>query len=73
MAFWIVPLALVGGVFALPFGLLPGIVLFRDLANGVNVGHRRERAYERTVWCGLLGAYALAVALLASVLHLAFA
>ena len=58
MSFSIVPLALLLGVFALPFGLLPSALLFRDLANeGGTAG--RERAYAAVVWGGLLAAYAV--------------
>lgn len=68
MSLWILAVALVGGVFAAPFGLLPSILLFRGLANGVDATPRMEARYSRTVWGGLLAAYLAGVALVGAAL-----
>ena len=65
---WIIPTALFTAVFALPFGLLPSIFLFRDLANGIDSTGRTERLYRLTVWTGLIAAYAVAAGVIGAIL-----
>ena len=47
------------GSLFLPLGLLPSILGFRDLANGLDGSERTKRAYAATLWGGLGSAWAL--------------
>ena len=50
-------LSLALGSLFLPLGLLPSILLFRDLADGTDRRTSRERSYAFAVWGGLLAAW----------------
>ena len=47
------------GTVALPLGLLPSVLLFRDLADGVDDRASAKRAYAIAVWGGLAAAWLL--------------
>lgn len=67
----LIPLSIALGFLLTPFGLLPSILLFRDLANGTDGSERSKRAYATTLWCGLAGVWVVASALIyASLLFL---
>ncbi len=55
------------GLLATPFGLLPSVLLFRDLANGLDTSASRKRAYGWSVWGGLGLTWLVATALLAGI------
>lgn len=47
------------GMLAMPFGILPSILLFRGLANGTDSSERNKQLYALTLWGGLVIAWAL--------------
>ena len=47
-------------IFALPFGLLPSVLLFRGLANGTDGSNASKKLYAISVWTGLLVIYGTA-------------
>ncbi|MDD9909811.1 MAG: hypothetical protein OXR62_08980 [Ahrensia sp.] len=51
--------SLITGMLAIPFGILPSILLFRDLANGVDTSERAKRTYAVTLWGGMIVSWAL--------------
>ena len=63
--------AMMLGVFAMPLGLLPGIMLFRNLADGTATDAQGEGRYALSVWGGLLLAWCAAAALVLWVLPIA--
>ena len=50
-------LAALAGVFVAPLGLVPSIVIFRDLANGNATDASTERRYAIVVWGGVAAAW----------------
>ena len=65
-------IAVLLGAFALPFGLLPSIFLFRGLANGTDGSDATKRAYAWTLWLGLAAAWIAGAGLVHALLELAF-
>lgn len=55
------------GLAATPFGLLPSVLLFRDVANGTDTSAGRKMAYGWCVWIGLAVSWALAIVALYAV------
>ena len=67
-----IALSVGAGFFALPFGLLPSIFLFRDLANGTDATERTKTAYAWTLWTGLAAAWAIGSLVAYGLLELVF-
>ena len=44
----------VTGMLGIPIGMLPSVLLFRDLADGVNATEASKKAYARVLWGGML-------------------
>lgn len=44
----------VTGMLGVPIGMLPSVLFFRDLADGVNVTQSRKTSYARMLWGGML-------------------
>ncbi|MGI9355837.1 MAG: hypothetical protein ACR2PF_11850 [Rhizobiaceae bacterium] len=45
--------SIVTGMLGIPLGILPSVLLFRDLANGVDTSEQSKRAYAVTLWTGM--------------------
>ena len=55
----VIIVSVVVGAMAMPLGLLPSILLYRDLADGKDATPGRKRAYRLTVFGGLAVAWFL--------------
>jgi len=55
-------LSVVIGALGMPVGMLPSILLFRGLANGVDGGVAVKRAYGIVLWGGILLGWAACTA-----------
>ncbi|NKB53281.1 MAG: hypothetical protein GKR97_13835, partial [Rhizobiaceae bacterium] len=44
----------VTGMLGIPIGMLPSVLLFRNLADGVNVTEARKKAYAHVLWGGMV-------------------
>ena len=60
------------GSFALPLGLLPSVLAFRGLADGLDASERTKRLYAATLWGGLGLAWLVGSAAVFAVLHTLF-
>ena len=47
----------VTGMLGIPLGMLPSILLFRDVANGVDVSEAAKRRYAAVLWGGMLAGW----------------
>jgi hypothetical protein len=52
--------SVVTGMLGLPFGILPSVLLFRDLSNGLDDSQATKRNYALTLWTGMLAGWILA-------------
>ena len=59
LAFLVIAISVLLGAAAMPLGLLPAILLFRDLADGKDATPARKRAYRAATVLGMLVAWAL--------------
>ena len=46
--------SIVTGMLGIPLGMLPSILLFRGLADGVDESPATKRAYARVLWGGMV-------------------
>ena len=53
----LIAFAIIAGMLAVPLGMLPSILLFRDLADGKTSSERTERAYAIVLWSGIILAW----------------
>jgi len=60
------------GMMGMPFGMLPSILFFRDLANGTDATPATKRRYARTLWGGIIAGWVLATAVIWWALSRAF-
>ncbi|MEP1206423.1 MAG: hypothetical protein ABJM29_17715 [Rhizobiaceae bacterium] len=49
--------SLVTGMLGIPIGMLPSVLFFRDLANGVDVSEASKASYARVLWGGMLAGW----------------
>ena len=52
--------SLVTGMLGIPFGMLPSILLYRGLANGLDGSDEAKLRYARTLWVGMILGWILA-------------
>ena len=45
------------GMMGIPFGILPSVLLFRDLSNGLDDSEATKRNYALTLWSGMVVAW----------------
>ncbi|MEO0546806.1 MAG: hypothetical protein AAF035_07650 [Pseudomonadota bacterium] len=51
------------GMMGMPFGMVPSIVLFRELANGTDATEATKKRYAWTLWGGLAAGWIIAASL----------
>lgn len=45
------------GMLGIPLGMLPSVLLFRDLADGVNATQGTKKLYAKVLWGGMLAGW----------------
>jgi len=52
------------GMMGMPFGMLPSILLFRDLANGTDASEATKKRYAWTLWGGIAFGWLIATCII---------
>ncbi len=70
MTYWLTLSAtIIVAAMVVPFGMLPSILIFRDVANGTDVGPIRKRLSGVVLWGGILFSWVVATLLVFNLLE----